>query len=94
MAWHWTGNKPLSEPIMIRFTDSYMLHWEDELMWCNWRSLRAKYAIISIVSIHSENMLTKIDYPPVSTLPSDTIFQEFIQYVIKNLFDATSSETQ
>ena len=26
MAWHWTGNKPLSEPMLIWFTDTYMLH--------------------------------------------------------------------
>ena len=23
MAWHWTGDKPLSEPMMTQFTDAY-----------------------------------------------------------------------
>ena len=26
MAWHRTGNKPLSEPMLTRFTDAYMQH--------------------------------------------------------------------
>ena len=26
MAWHQTGNKPLSEPMMAWFTDAYMHH--------------------------------------------------------------------
>ena len=26
MAWHWTGDKPLSEPMLFRFTDAYMRH--------------------------------------------------------------------
>ena len=24
MAWHWIGDKPLSEPMLILFTDAYM----------------------------------------------------------------------
>ena len=24
MAWHWSGDKPLSEPMMIYLTDAYM----------------------------------------------------------------------
>ena len=24
MAWHWTGDKPLSGPMMTQFTDAYM----------------------------------------------------------------------
>ena len=24
MAWHWPGNKPLSEPMLVCFTDAYM----------------------------------------------------------------------
>ena len=24
MAWHWTGDKPLSEPMLTQFTDAYM----------------------------------------------------------------------
>ena len=24
MAWRWTGNKPLPEPMLIQFTDAYM----------------------------------------------------------------------
>ena len=26
MAWHWTGNKPLSETMLTQFTDTYKLH--------------------------------------------------------------------
>ena len=26
MAWHRTGNKPLPEPMLIKFTDAYMRH--------------------------------------------------------------------
>ena len=26
MAWHWTGDKPLSEPMLTQFTDAYMRH--------------------------------------------------------------------
>ena len=26
MAWRWVGDKPLSEPILARFTDTYMRH--------------------------------------------------------------------
>ena len=26
MAWRWIGDKPLSEPMLIQFTDAYMLH--------------------------------------------------------------------
>ena len=27
MAWRWTGNKPLSEPMMAQSNDAYMLNW-------------------------------------------------------------------
>ena len=27
MAWCWTGTKPLSKPMMYKFTDTYMYHW-------------------------------------------------------------------
>ena len=26
MAWRWRGDKPLSEPMLTRFTDAYMWH--------------------------------------------------------------------
>ena len=26
MAWRWTGDKPLSEPMLTQFTDAYMRH--------------------------------------------------------------------
>ena len=26
MAWHQEGDKPLYEPMMVQFTDAYMLH--------------------------------------------------------------------
>ena len=26
MAWRWTGNKPLPEPMMTQFIDAYMQH--------------------------------------------------------------------
>ena len=26
MAWRWTGDKPLSEPVLTRFSDAYMRH--------------------------------------------------------------------
>ena len=26
MAWHWIGDKPLSEPMLTRFTDTYLRH--------------------------------------------------------------------
>ena len=26
MAWHWTGNKPLPESMLIQFTDAYTWH--------------------------------------------------------------------
>ena len=26
MAWRWTGDKPLPEPMMTQFTDAYMQH--------------------------------------------------------------------
>ena len=26
MAWRWIGDKPLSEPMLSRFTDAYMWH--------------------------------------------------------------------
>ena len=26
MAWRWTGDKPLPEPMMTQFTDAYMRH--------------------------------------------------------------------
>ena len=26
MAWRWSGNKPLSEPMMAWFTDAYTYH--------------------------------------------------------------------
>ena len=26
MAWCWTGNKPLPEPMLTEFTDAYMQH--------------------------------------------------------------------
>ena len=26
MAWHWTGDKPLSEQMMAKFNDAYMHH--------------------------------------------------------------------
>ena len=26
MAWHWTVDKPLSEPMVAQFTDTYMQH--------------------------------------------------------------------
>ena len=25
-AWHWSGNKPLSKPMMVEFTGTYMHH--------------------------------------------------------------------
>ena len=34
MAWRWTGDKPLSEPMLTQFTDAYMRHYSvggDEL---------------------------------------------------------------
>ena len=27
MAWHWSGDMPLFEPIMAWFTDTYLDHW-------------------------------------------------------------------
>ena len=27
MAWHWIGDKPLPEPMLTRFTDTYMWYW-------------------------------------------------------------------
>ena len=27
MSWRRQGDKPLSEPMLIRFTDTYMRHW-------------------------------------------------------------------
>ena len=27
MAWHWTGDKPLPEPMMTQFTDAYRGWW-------------------------------------------------------------------
>ena len=27
MAWRWPGDKPLSEPMLIRFSEAYMRHW-------------------------------------------------------------------
>ena len=27
MAWHWTGDKPLPEPVLTWFTDAYMRYW-------------------------------------------------------------------
>ena len=35
MAWRWTGNKPLSEPMMAEFTDAYLYH-----SWVNMLRLR------------------------------------------------------
>ena len=35
MAWRWSGDKPLSEPMLTLFTDSYMLHfgrWIDMML--------------------------------------------------------------
>ena len=29
MAWRLVGTKPLSEPMLIQFTDAYMLHKEE-----------------------------------------------------------------
>ena len=30
MAWHWTGDKPISEPMLTQFTDAYAaLGWEE-----------------------------------------------------------------
>ena len=29
MAWRWTGDKPLPEPILTQLTDAYMWHWGD-----------------------------------------------------------------
>ena len=29
MAWHWIGDKPLSEPMLTRLTDAYMQHYEE-----------------------------------------------------------------
>ena len=26
VAWHWTGDKPLPEPMMTQFTNAYMWH--------------------------------------------------------------------
>ena len=26
MAWHWTGDKPLPEPVLTQFTDTFMCH--------------------------------------------------------------------
>ena len=31
MAWHQWGNKPLTEPVMIQFTNTYMLQFGEEL---------------------------------------------------------------
>ena len=39
MVWHRLGNKPLSKPMLTRFTDAYMRHWgggggvNDPLAW-------------------------------------------------------------
>ena len=27
MAWRWTGDKPLPEPMLAQFTDAYMRHY-------------------------------------------------------------------
>ena len=32
MAWCWTGHKPLSEPMMSKFTDAYVLLGLNKLM--------------------------------------------------------------
>ena len=32
MAWHWTGDKPLPEPMLTQFTDPYMWH-HGEMSW-------------------------------------------------------------
>ena len=34
MAWRWTGDKPLSEPMMTQFNDAYMVR---NTMSCNMR---------------------------------------------------------
>ena len=26
LAWHWRGNNPLSEPMMVKVADAYMRH--------------------------------------------------------------------
>ena len=31
IAWRQTGAKPLVEPVMTRFTDTYMRHWGSEM---------------------------------------------------------------
>ena len=34
MAWHRTGDKPLSEPMMAQFNDAYMRHSASMSEWC------------------------------------------------------------
>ena len=29
MAWRWTDDKPLPEPMLNQFNDEYMRHWEE-----------------------------------------------------------------
>ena len=31
MAWRWTGNMPLSEPMPIQFTEAYMQHYGEDV---------------------------------------------------------------
>ena len=35
LAWHRVGDKPLSEPMLIRFTDAYMRHYGEMSYLCN-----------------------------------------------------------
>ena len=48
MAWRWIDDKPLSEPMLARFTDAYMRHY-DELN-AQYRDLSNLSELIEVLS--------------------------------------------
>ena len=60
MAWHWTGDKPLSEPMMTQFNDTYMRHlvsWIKSSTKCT-----AGQTICIIHGIFYNNFVTRCTY--------------------------------
>ena len=64
MAWHWTGDKPLPEPMLTQFTDPYMWHHGEMSWWLQHiTSLVVNYGISNTI-VHKKHLV----YPGMTKL--------------------------
>ena len=56
MAWHQTGDKPLSEPMMIQYTDVYASLGGDELTHASFSAHHAKYGTYSLMDMAKQKI--------------------------------------